>query len=128
MHYVYYMRLVVACFKKQLFTNTYNDQQFSILTRTRSAFHLLALEATYIKTLKTNSMPPERIRLFLTNFPLVSVSQHNAKSIAIFRYNATLFRSIQLSRHFIETHRAQSIGCFDDPQKTTHLFYSSDDS
>jgi len=32
--------------------NNYNDQQFSILTRARSAFHLSALEATYIKTLK----------------------------------------------------------------------------
>jgi len=33
---------------------------------------------------KTNSMLPERIRLFFTNFPLVSVSQHNADSIASF--------------------------------------------
>jgi len=30
----------------------YNDQQFSILARARSAFCLSALEATYIKTLK----------------------------------------------------------------------------
>jgi len=32
--------------------NNYNDQQFSTLARARSAFHLSALEATYIKTLK----------------------------------------------------------------------------
>jgi len=32
--------------------NNYNDQQFSILARARSAFHLSALEVTYIKTLK----------------------------------------------------------------------------
>jgi len=30
----------------------YNDQQFSILARARTAFHLSALEATYIKTVK----------------------------------------------------------------------------
>jgi len=51
---------------------------------------------------KTNSMSPERIRLFFTNFPLVSVFQHNANSIAIFRYSATLFPSIQLPRHSID--------------------------
>jgi len=39
-------------------------------------------------------MSPEGIRLFFTNFPLISVSQHNANSIAIFRH---LFPSIQLS-------------------------------
>jgi len=33
--------------------NNYNDQQVSILSRTRSTFHLSALEATCIKTLKT---------------------------------------------------------------------------
>ena len=32
--------------------SNYNDQQFSILSRARSTFHLSALEATYIKTLK----------------------------------------------------------------------------
>jgi len=32
--------------------NNYKDQQFSILARARTAFHLSALEATYIKTLK----------------------------------------------------------------------------
>jgi len=32
--------------------NNCNEQQFSILARARSAFHLSALEATYIKTLK----------------------------------------------------------------------------
>jgi len=36
---------------------------------------------------KTNSMSPEGIPLFFTNFPLGSVSQHNANSIAIFRHN-----------------------------------------
>jgi len=30
----------------------YNDQQFSLLDRARIEFHLSALEATYIKTLK----------------------------------------------------------------------------
>jgi len=30
----------------------YNDPQFFILTRARHAFHLSALEATYIKTVK----------------------------------------------------------------------------
>jgi len=34
-------------------------------------------------------MSLERIHLFFTNFPLVSVPHHNANSIAIFRYNAT---------------------------------------
>jgi len=38
--------------------NNYNDQQFSILARARIAFHLPALEATCIKTLKTNPMSP----------------------------------------------------------------------
>jgi len=44
------------------------------------------------------------IRLFFTNFPLVSVSQHNANSIAIFRqhlflqYNYPAFLSIFLRR------------------------------
>jgi len=31
--------------------NNYNDQQFSILAKARSAYHLSALEATYNKTL-----------------------------------------------------------------------------
>jgi len=35
-------------------------------------------------------MSPERIHLFFTNFTLVSISQINANSIAIFRHNATL--------------------------------------
>jgi len=32
--------------------NDYNDQQYSILCKEKSMFHLSALEATYIKTLK----------------------------------------------------------------------------
>jgi len=42
-------------FQNKQCANNYNDQQFSILARARSAFRLLALEAreaTYIKTLK----------------------------------------------------------------------------
>jgi len=45
------------------------------------------------KNPKTNSMPPERIRLFFTSFQLVITSQNNANSIAIFRYNAALSTS-----------------------------------
>jgi len=36
---------------------------------------------------KTNSLSPEGICLFFTNFLLVSISPHNANSIAIFRHN-----------------------------------------
>jgi len=32
-------------------------------------------------------MSPEGICLFFTNFPLVSISQHNANFITIFRHN-----------------------------------------
>jgi len=39
------------------------------------------------KTNSANSMSPEGIRLFFTNFPLVSISQHNANFIVIFRLN-----------------------------------------
>jgi len=35
------------------YANNYNNQQFSILARARSAFHLSALEVTYIKTFKS---------------------------------------------------------------------------
>jgi len=83
-------------------------------------------------------MSPERIRLFFKNFPLLSISQHNANSIAIFQYSATLFPSKQLSRHSIDFFEpslavtdAQPISCLDDSIKTTTFilaFYSSDDS
>jgi len=56
----------------------------------------------------------------------------NANSIAIFRYNATLFPTIQLSRNFIDffvsqmshivSHPAQSISCLDDLIKPRHSF------
>jgi len=67
-------------------------------------------------------MSPKGIRLFFTNLPLVSVSQHNANSIAIFRhyiyfhhYNSPAFLSLSL--HFVDrqSSRAQPISCFDDP-------------
>jgi len=51
-------------------------------------------------------MSPEGIRLFFTNFPLVSVSHHNANYIAIFRhniyfhqYNSPAFLSISFHHH-----------------------------
>jgi len=97
---------------------------------------------------KTNSTSPEKIRLFFINFSLVSVSQHNpnsnaifrynANSIAIFRYYATLFSVMKISRLSIDffafrwpSHRAQPISCLDDPIKTTTYilaFYSRDNS
>jgi len=51
---------------------------------------------------KTNSMSPEGICLFFTNFSLVSISQHNANSNAIFRHNSTLFPTIKLSHYSID--------------------------
>jgi len=48
-----------------------------------------SIESHLHQSLKTNSMLPERIRLFFTNFSLVNVSQHKANSITIFRYNTT---------------------------------------
>jgi len=47
-------------------------------------------------------MSPEGIRLLVTNFPLVSVSQHNANSIAIYLSTQHLFPSIQFSRLSID--------------------------
>jgi len=64
-----------------------------ISLRARSAFHLSTLEATYIKTLKP-IMSPERIRLFFTNFSLVTVSQHNP---------ITLSPSFDTTSNFINT-------------------------
>jgi len=87
---------------------------------------------------KTNSMLPERILLIFTNFPLVSVSQNNVNSIAVFQYNVTLFPSIQLSRHSIDffvsqmTVTSRSINQLPRwPYKTTTFiltFYSSNNS
>jgi len=101
------------------------------------------------KNRKTNSMLPERIRLFFTNFPLVSVSQHNANSIAIFlsttltlspsfdttllyfhQYNFPAILSISLSLRW-PSHRALPISWLDDPIKTHDIYshiYSSYDS
>jgi len=66
-----------------------NDQKFSILARARSAFHLSALEATYI-------MSPERIRHSLqfshqekfldTNANFTAICKNNANSSAIYRF------------------------------------------
>jgi len=58
------------------------------------------------QNLKTNSMSPERNRLFFTNFPLVSVSQHNTNSIAIFRHNIYFHQDnspafLSISLHFV---------------------------
>jgi len=68
------------------------------------------------------SMSPEGIHLFFTNFPLVSVSQHNANSIAILRhniyfhqYNSPAFLSISLRFVDYQSYRAQPISCIDDP-------------
>jgi len=87
---------------------------------------------------KTNSMSPERIRLIFTNFPLVSVSQHNANSIAISRHNINFYQYnfpaiLSNSLRFVDrqSYRAQPISCLDDPIKHTTFilaFYSSDDS
>jgi len=81
------------------------------------------------QNLKTNFMLTERICLFFTNFLLVSVSQHNANSIANFRYNAILFHqcntpailSISLCLR-LPSHRAQPISCLGDPIKPRHSF------
>jgi len=75
---------VTTSFSKQSVHRQQNDKQFSILARARSAFHLSALEVTYIKTLKPKCTLQEKICLFFTNFPLVSVFQYNANSMAIF--------------------------------------------
>jgi len=67
-------------------------------------------------------MSPEGIRLFFTNFLLVSFSHHNANSIAIFRHNTyaintTLPPFYRFLLHFVDRHsyRAQPFSCFDDP-------------
>jgi len=57
----------------------------------------------------TNSMLPERIGLFFTNFPLVSVSQHNANSIAIFRHYIYFYQYnfpaiLSISLRFVDRH------------------------
>jgi len=71
---------------------------------------------------KTSSLSPKGIHLLFTNFPLVSVSQHNANSIVIFRhniyfyqYNAPAFLSISLRFVDRQSFRAQPISCLDDP-------------
>jgi len=82
---------------------------------------------------KTTSMSPEGIRLFFTIFPLVSVFQHNANCIAVFRhnfhqYNSPAFLSISLRFVDRQSFRAQPISYLDDPMKTTTFilaFYSS---
>jgi len=72
------------------------------------------------------------------NDVLCSIVLRNTNSIAIFRYNATLFPSthtlaflsISLCLRW-PPHHAQPISCLDDPTKTTTFiltFYSSDDS
>jgi len=58
---------------------------------------------------KTNSISPERIRLL--NFPLVSFSQHNTNSIAIFRHNIYFYQYnspniLLISLHFVDRHIA----------------------
>jgi len=86
-----------------------------------------------------NFMSPEGIRLFFTNFPLFSVSQHNANSIAIFRhtiyfhqYNSLAFLSIFLCVSFTVSHialnqSAASMTMHKERHSFSH-FISSDDS
>jgi len=66
--------------------NNYNDQQFSILCKARSTFHLSALEAIYIKT-QIYFISPERIRLLIAYFTLVGVHP----TLAIFHLYSYLF-------------------------------------
>jgi len=49
----YTTKVILHLLQNKECTNHYNHQQFSILARARSAFHLSALEATYIKTFKS---------------------------------------------------------------------------
>jgi len=59
-------------------------QQFSIIARARSAFHLSAFEAPYIKTLKPILCRQKELSI-LNKF--LSTSQHNANSYRHLRYN-----------------------------------------
>jgi len=59
-------------------------------------------------------MSLEGIRLFFTNFPLISVSQHKANSIAIFRHNISFhqYKSpavLSISLRFVDRHIPQPI-------------------
>jgi len=120
-------------FQNKQCANNYNYQQFSFLARARSAFYLLALETTFIKTLKLILCRQKEFVYSFTNFPIVSVSQHNANSIVIFRHiisiNTPAFLSISL--RFDDCQASQPISCLDDFIQTTTFilaFYSSDDS
>jgi len=87
---------------------------------------------------KINSMSPEGIRLFFTNFPLVSVSQHNVNSIAIFwhniyihQYNFTSFYRflcVSLTVSNIALNQSAASITLYKPWHFIFTFYSSDDS
>jgi len=68
-------------------SNKYNGQQFSICARAKSAFHLSALEATYIKTLK----------------PILCRQKEFVYSLQIFRQLAFLSTMLILSPSFDTT-------------------------
>jgi len=65
--------------------NNYNTMinNFLSLPGQEECISPFSIESHLHQNLKTYSMSPEGIRLFFTNFPLVSVSQHNANSISI---------------------------------------------
>jgi len=77
-------------FQNKECANNYNDHHFFYPGQDKKCIQSFIIGSHLHQNLQTNSMFSKKNRLFITNFPLVSISQYNANSPAtLYWHNAT---------------------------------------